>query len=116
MSKTKRGKTRLPNRLKPLKKEKLGRAAAMMKVVEEPTPGLFYSIAHKLYDGDVDLLSEKVCRDGRVVIAEIPSGSMVWFLGGNQPPELLGKFYKVGYGEYFGYVSKYSVMFFDLGE
>lgn len=106
-----------------------------MKLVEEPVFGHFYALDHRQWSdrnngyGMIDLYSGRrgveqeyyhgggMWEEGEpVTLAEIPSGSIVYFLGKHYLKELRGEFYRIGYDEYFGYVKTSSVVFYDLGE
>lgn len=139
MSKTKRRKERKPNLVKPTpgKRELLGRPATTMKVVRTPVPGSFYAVEyvwnHHSYSEHPDSDNPAICLlSGKRaapdlaswdfnlgmpgVFTELYSGSMIYYLGDEMVRELGGVFHKVGYGEFFGYLSVGSVMFYDLGD
>jgi len=105
-----------------------------MRVVDEPVLGRFYAVDYRWWNenddcGMIALYSGRrepgkeyyhgggMWEEGEpVILVEIPSGSMVYYLGKHYLSELRGEFHKIGYGEYFGYVKTTSVMFYDLGE
>ena len=54
MSKTKRGKTRQPNPVKPAPQKQLGQDATTMRVVDEPVLGRFYAVDYRWWNENDD--------------------------------------------------------------
>lgn len=106
------------------KKWPKAKPATTMKMVAEPVCGKFYAIDYiwettqpqiiELYSGRLGP------RHGAPeVLVDMPAGSMVFYLGKHSVPGLgyaQEKYYKLGYGEFFGFVRVASVNFYELGE
>ncbi len=71
-----------------------------------------------LFSGKVGPFPEgSYLEDVADVLDSVPCGSMVFYLGKEWVPVLRQEYYKIGYGEYFGYIGKSDeIMFYDLGE
>jgi hypothetical protein len=101
----------------------------MMKIVKEPVSGRFYAVDYEEWKNDtwISLFSTK--RQGEpaangyyvdrspLILDEIHCGSVVFYLGREWVSWLHEEYYKIGYGEYFGYIGKCDdIVFYDLGE
>lgn len=125
MGRTKRGKTRQPNPLKPAPPKQLGQVATTMRVVATPVLGHFYSIdtvddviAIYLFSGKKERRVDQFYWEAPepVVLVDIPVGSMIYYLGKHHLSQLQGTYHKIGYGEYFGYIPTENAIFYELGE
>lgn len=110
--------------------KKLGREVTTMKKVMNPVPGKFYAIDAPwdnesglmvicLFSGKLSFPNHDCdeCVGQPIVLDEIFPGSMVYYVGKEKVKEL-GHcfFYKVGYGDSFGFIRPEGVVFYDLGD
>lgn len=110
-------------------KKKLGKKATTMKVVASPVSGRFYAIDTPWYDEQgmscINLYSGKrkpfvngipYWPGEPIVLEEIVPGSMIYYVGEEEVKELVGTYHKVGFKDYFGFLRRESVVFYDLGD